>query len=204
MKPKLSGKNKRKAQELLFYVTDFLEAHNIEYHLEGGTLLGLVRDGQLLEWDYDLDLSICSSEVNRFKQVHKELNSQRYKIGFKNFATDHPPIKEGEPRIFKVKPRWISLAKEFLPFLRKHYICLDIFVKYPADDKTYWQAKRSIFSADRSHYEGYGEIPFMGKTLRTPRNAEAYLEKKYGDWKTPVKDWDCDKDELSKCKSLHS
>ena len=48
---------------MLFYFTDFLTKHRINYFLEGGTLLGIVRDGDLLPWDHDVDISIDYSDA---------------------------------------------------------------------------------------------------------------------------------------------
>ena len=39
-------------------IIDLLNGKDIPYHLEGGVLLGIVRDGDLLPWDNDTDLSI--------------------------------------------------------------------------------------------------------------------------------------------------
>lgn len=47
----LTEKNLKRARKLLFEVVELLEKHNIDYHLEGGPLLGVVRDKDLLPWD---------------------------------------------------------------------------------------------------------------------------------------------------------
>ena len=39
-------------------IIDLLNKKNIPYYLEGGALLGSVRDADLLPWDNDTDLSI--------------------------------------------------------------------------------------------------------------------------------------------------
>lgn len=58
---RIKGSNLKKARKLLNDIVDYLEKQKIDYHLEGGTLLGFVRDGEFLEWDHDIDLSIPSS-----------------------------------------------------------------------------------------------------------------------------------------------
>ena len=50
IKPQLSKKNLQRAKKILFDVVDLLEGQNIGYHLEGGTLLGMVRDNGILPW----------------------------------------------------------------------------------------------------------------------------------------------------------
>mgnify|MGYP000064686265 CR=1 FL=1 len=61
----LSNKNKEIAESLLLEVVKSLDSLNIEYWLEGGTLLGIKRESRLLPWDNDLDLSINNSQINK-------------------------------------------------------------------------------------------------------------------------------------------
>lgn len=46
-----------------------LSASAIPYWVSGGSLLGIVRDQQLLEWDHDIDVSVKKSEVDEFALV---------------------------------------------------------------------------------------------------------------------------------------
>ncbi len=85
IKPELSKKNYQRAVDLLFYTVDFMDRHNIVYHLEGGTLLGIVRDNALLKWDYDVDVSICEESVEVFEKHIGELSSLKYKVTSKKF-----------------------------------------------------------------------------------------------------------------------
>jgi phosphorylcholine metabolism protein LicD len=64
--PQLTKRNKNKALKILFDITEFLEKNNIPYHLEGGTLLGIVRDNDLLPWDHDVDLSISVEDLLKY------------------------------------------------------------------------------------------------------------------------------------------
>ena len=54
----LEGKNGQLALIMLQKVTDLLDKHHIDYWLEGGTLLGVIRENRLLPQDNDLDISI--------------------------------------------------------------------------------------------------------------------------------------------------
>lgn len=53
--------------KLLLEIDDICKRHDIEYFLDQGTILGLVRHGGFLPWDNDLD--ICMTEPNYDKFV---------------------------------------------------------------------------------------------------------------------------------------
>jgi phosphorylcholine metabolism protein LicD len=178
------------AYELLFTVCDLLNTEGIPYHLEGGTLLGIVRDNQLLPWDHDLDISVPSEETQRLSLALKKL-PRKWRVRSRKFAADTDMWKKSWRRIFKVKNRHYH----FLPGDQ----CLDIFIKFTHGDSTYWQAGGFIMKADRKHYQGADTIMFKGHELHLPLHHEQYLEAKYGDWKTPVKDW-----HLSQEKTINS
>ena len=43
--------------------------HEINYWLDSGTLLGLMRDGRLLESDRDLDIGIWDTELSKLQAL---------------------------------------------------------------------------------------------------------------------------------------
>ncbi len=55
--------------EILIIVDEIFKKHNIEYWLEGGTLLGAARHRGFIPWDDDIDLSIMQKDYKRAKQV---------------------------------------------------------------------------------------------------------------------------------------
>ena len=55
--------------EQLLIIVEQLEKHKINYWLDSGTLLGLVRDGKLIEGDNDIDISVLETEVNKLNDL---------------------------------------------------------------------------------------------------------------------------------------
>jgi LicD family protein len=59
--------------QLLVQLHDTLDRHGIWHSLLFGTLLGAVRDGELIPWDHDLDLLIHRADIDRVVALNEEL-----------------------------------------------------------------------------------------------------------------------------------
>ena len=167
----------------LLDVISILDANDIRYHLEGGTLLGIVRDGMLLPWDHDTDISIMHDDLVRFLSLLPALKKSGWRISVRRLEKDCSFGKEGQVRLIKVKDRFLGLiAGENV---------LDIFVKFRKDDDVYWVAKNNTMKVANVHYNGFDEIMWEGKKLKAPHQHKEYLTSKYGEWNTIIKEWDC-------------
>ena len=174
----LEGKNGEIALKMLKDVTDLLDSNEIPYWLEGGTLLGVIRENRLLPWDNDLDISIKEDDYDKLIKVVKSLN---YRVRFKEFERDDEPFKEGVKRLVKVR------NSKFLFF--RGEVALDIFIKFKKDDQYYWQVGKKKKSVPSYFYQELIKHTFNGKEYLIPKLYEEYLTFRYGDWKTPVKEW---------------
>ncbi|MBN1624877.1 MAG: LicD family protein [Deltaproteobacteria bacterium] len=193
--PNLTEKNLIKARKVLFNVVDFLESEGIGYHLEGGTLLGLVRDHELLPWDHDVDLSINVDDSKRFAKKRWKLFLKGYRVTTRKMYRDTGAFKKGQYRIFKVKQFLPSIIKWAFPVVKKYMVVADVFVKASDKQFTYWQAMDKIMRVDNKYYSSYEIIEYNGLKLRVPFEYENYLTDKFGDWKTPVQKWNCGENE---------
>ncbi len=191
----LNFKNIKKARKMLFCSTDFLNKNNIPYFLEGGTLLGIVRDGDLLPWDHDVDISINYRDAAKFDKLRWKFYFKGYRVTRRRGIQSYGPIKPNDYRIFKMKPIGLSFFKMFFPSLAEKMVVLDIFVKTDDDTHTYWQSMGKILRVDKSHYQSSEEVELNGRKLSAPCNYKDYLTAKYGDWSIPVKEWLCKEDE---------
>ncbi|HEY3403295.1 MAG TPA: LicD family protein [Ohtaekwangia sp.] len=193
----LTKRNLSSAREILFTVTSLLDKNNIRYHLEGGTLLGLVRDGDLLPWDDDVDISIPEKHSSDFLKLKFELLKRGYKMSVRKSNKDVGPVQKNQYSLFKVKPILGYFLSWFMPKGNKHLVVLDIFVKVNDAHHTYWQAKEKVMRVDNKYYQSYETIQYLGKELKVPNEVESYLTEKYGNWKIPVKEWNCGINELT-------
>ena len=46
-----------------FETINILNSNNINYWICHGTLLGIIREGKLIDWDHDIDIAIWSEET---------------------------------------------------------------------------------------------------------------------------------------------
>lgn len=195
-KQRLTGRLAAKALAGLREITDILERHEIRYCLDGGTLLGIVREGRLLPWDNDLDLFMPSTEVDKLSRIKWPLWLKGYKVKEVFMRESHGPMQKGDLRIFKIKTRKL--------FFRKQKLLLDIIVKYPDESHYYWSVGGDEVvnkRVPRVYYDKLDAVQFNGKSYPIPGRVEEYLTCRYGDWQTPVKEWDFKRDDQAAVKS---
>jgi len=169
--------------KLLVLATTLLDVFRVPYHLEGGTLLGLVRDNELLPWDDDMDISVPADYKWRAYFVLTLLFLWGWRVDrrvWKNFKDKG--FKQH--RIVKVRDRCRGM-------LRTGRVYLDVIVKEELDGYIYWEAKDKLMRVEAKYYRGFDTINILGHSFKVPKNYKAYLTEKYGDWAIPVKEWDC-------------
>ncbi|HNZ36738.1 MAG TPA: LicD family protein [Candidatus Marinimicrobia bacterium] len=191
-KIKLDDKYLEKSLRLLERATTFLEKYNIPYWLEGGTLLGIIRENRLLPWDNDLDISIRSEDFDRLRRILPKFYYRGMIAKVREHKIDDPPFQKGEVRLIKV------YATKYLFF--KSPLVLDIFVKKKLDDQYYWVVgvkRRAKKAVPARFYDELTTVQFNNKTYSIPKLTDEYLTYRYGDWRTPVKTWNYIKDDQS-------
>ena len=162
-------------------IIDFLNKKNIPYYLEGGALLGIVRDGDLLPWDNDTDLSINFDDRENLFFVANEVQRLGWRCKFKHFVENTAFATKSDIRVLKISDYWLGIFKGPTK--------MDIFLKYPMDEYMCWSAANRYMQVDRKYYDGFDLIKWNGRKLRVPRFYEDYLTEKYGDWSIKIKDW---------------
>src|SRR5690349_80260 len=158
--PTLTGKNLSNARKILFAVTGLLDKYKIPYHLEGGTLLGIVRDRELLPWDHDVDISIpgqAAADVINLKSQFRKLG---YRITVRKSKVDSGPIRTGSYSVIKIKPTLGYYIRWFLP--NYDHVVLDIFCKTSDGTHTYWQAQEKIMRVEDKYYKSFETVDYHG------------------------------------------
>lgn len=193
---RLEGAVGEKALKMLKDVSEVLERHGVEYILDCGTLLGIVRENRLLPWDNDVDLAVDSSQIPKLKKCMLALWLKGYRVRFARTTKESSIISINAPRILRVRNR--------KRLIHRGENLIDIFIKYDGGDGYHYlkvgeNSRNSIeqkfpskFLFERS------SIDFNGKAYPVPKDYAEYLTYRYGDWKVPVKDWDFVSQDLSR------
>jgi phosphorylcholine metabolism protein LicD len=169
---------------MLHDVADILDASNIPYVLEAGTLLGIVREDRLLPWDTDMDITITRDYAEALLKNRWRFWLKGYRTSVRKFKRDTGPIKKGVFRILKIQTRKF--------FFFKDVNLMDIFVKDLKEDKYFWRVSDDqpvLKAAPKDFYDKHVQYSFRGRNFSVPEDYVGYLEYHYGDWKTPKKEW---------------
>lgn len=124
-----------------------------------GTLLGIVRENNFIEWDEDIDLYIKEEEEELFKDTLWDLKALGFEIIRYERRGLYSIMKRGEYIDFYV-------LKKISPTLRHAGGWEFIFDKYITDTVIH---------------------DFKGIRFEIPREYDEFLTFHYGDWRTPVK-----------------
>jgi hypothetical protein len=181
---------------LLKKTVEMLEQNNIDYYLDGGTLLGAKRSGDIIKWDDDADIVILGS-LHNLKKINN-LEWIKEVGGWKVFDTTNAyPIKSWNmhcQEVKKVNPKWgrPMIYKEGSKTYIKGAKCkysvpwIDVFkvdydddglVKYLEDNTQYWSTTHKV-----STVFPLAEIKIRGHTFKCPNNTHQYLINEYGEY----------------------
>ena len=86
MQEKLTQVSNTKDHDLVEYMREVREILNdlgIEFWLDGATLLGAVRDGEIVPWDHDIDFTIWKESIagDKGKTLIRRLREEGFKVG---------------------------------------------------------------------------------------------------------------------------
>lgn len=151
-------------------LTTVLTKHNVTYWLQDGTLLGYVREKNLISHDKDTDIGLFWSDIEYRKDIIKEI----IKLGF---------------RISKIK----GYMKDslLLTFSRDNQ-STDLFFYYYNKDKIYHCATGKKWQIYQYYYEPFivKKVEFLDYNFFVPNDELKFIETKYGkDWQISKPKW---------------
>lgn len=89
MKELTSEELKQVQIDIMKYVHNFCERHNIKYFICSGTLIGAVRHKGFIPWDDDIDIMMPRDDYERFISLFSK-QTGRYKVWAYNLQREYP------------------------------------------------------------------------------------------------------------------
>ena len=163
----------QRMKKMLLKTIDILNKNGFKYWLDAGTLLGIMRDGDLIQWDYDADLGIPADTADEIMKLRLDF-LPNYLIKRRRVKT---PWLPGDMRVIKVKTPWEKI--------RQINFHVDLFCVYPVKNKYRWVDSNALKHVDRKYYDTLSTIEWEGRTINIPNHIEEYLSLRYGNWQIP-------------------
>ena len=170
---KLEGKYLLNMKRMIFDTLDILEKHNIKYWFDDGTLLGIIRDDDLIPWDHDADFGVSGEYAQEVLNLWNKF-FPKYLMRKRITKSYWLP---GKLRSVKIKTPWEKF--------RKINFHIDLFFYYKVNNSYHWKDSGTFKHIDRKFYDKLDTIIWEGRKIPIPSYVEEYLAFRYGDWKTP-------------------
>lgn len=140
--------------ELLSYLVDILNKHNIKYFIDYGTLLGCVRNNKFIPWDTDIDISIIKED--KFNNIIEIINKDHYLI------ITHPQLY-------------------VLNYSKNNLLHVDISIRIKDYDNIYIDKYyKNMYGIHMDDLFPLQDNIFENIKIKIPYNSKKYLENIYG------------------------
>jgi len=158
----------RALRETARHVFEILESERVRYWLEGGSLLGAARTGDVIPWDYDIDVGIYRDDIARSKHLSHVHRMGIAVVDSDGFVWD----KATEGDFYRVQ------------YSQSNHIHVDIFPFYSRNGTmtkdTWFKSHRQDTEFPESFILPLGKISFIGINVSVPNDVSRFLEFKFG------------------------
>jgi hypothetical protein len=170
------------AQKALCWVTQALNASPYAYYLDGGTLLGIARGGNLIPWDNDLDLSILAEDT-RSVYAHLEQKLDALETLTQCSWTLKYLLHKTSNDI------WAAGDIRKIYFKASNNLTMALIARYQHNDFRYYSAVSRLFRNSAHYFSGNETLMFQNTLMKVPKNYKNFLTETYGNWKEEKQDW---------------
>lgn len=159
----------------------------VPWFVISGTFLGLIREKGFLPHDYDIDLGLFEDQADIPAIRQAILDSDRFVLKKYDHHTSSLVPAPADPK----NPEMPYILK----IIHVSGVHIDLFLHY-----------RDMEGANRVHWHGSSlhrwnnsafdlvPYPFYDVTVLGPSDPDTYLSENYGDWRTPVTEFNCTTD----------
>ncbi len=157
-----------------------LSAANCVHFVDFGTLLGFVREGKLLAWDFDVDFGIKTGDGFTWQDLRKLMNSISFSLvkqfSFRGVVTEQTYARNG------------VFVDFFCHFDSDSSSCY--YVYFYDKDQEEESTDLKVKVTTTVSLSETTELPIEGGVVSVPKEYEQYLADVYGEnWRIPDPDW---------------
>lgn len=153
-------------RETAKHVFNVLEQSKVRYWLEGGSLLGAARNGDIIPWDYDIDIGIYKEDIIKCNHLRKV--SEEGFIDEEGFSWE----KAIEGDFYRVQ------------FSETNHLHVDIFPFYSKNGmmtkNTWFKTHKQDTEFPERFLKPLTKIKFAGLSASAPNHVREFLEYKFG------------------------
>lgn len=191
---------------LLLTFRNLCEANSIEYWIDGGSLLGAIREGNIIEWDDDGDVCVVDKNLMKYKETLKEwgFELKRTYFGYLMWKSGTEQILSWREHIantiadsrLKGKPinrieacKLASKTYKKGELLGKGRPWLDINVMSEEKGLILYKDKSIVWATVQEKDIVYPlkKCKLRNGEFNCPNDCDKYLTTEYNDWRTPQK-----------------
>lgn len=153
---------------------------DFDFFVISGTFLGLIRDKNFIAHDYDIDFGMFEQDYT--PEIIEILeNSGCYKTP----KLDYPCFRYATTSEIRYKR---TACPALIKLNHSDGVQIDIFTHF-LDGDVYWHGS-SLHRWDNKVFT-LTSRKFLNYEVMSPSDYDLYLTENYGDWRTPVKDFNC-------------
>lgn len=162
------------ARTLIARLSDNARRDNVLLWVDFGTLLGLVRDADVIPWDDDVDFAITADTAVMLPQwLAVQLVALNMPAGWSIDV-----LCDAAEQIQSVLLRWRD-SEQVRPFI------VSFSVRCEQDGISRHMPSLGMWYAPAVHFAAQDWLDWQGYTVPVPADREAYLSFVYGDWRVP-------------------
>lgn len=167
----------KNGSNIIYEIDNILSQTSCTFFVDCGTLLGFIREGKLIKWDYDIDYGIMIDSNFTWDNLESVMKKN-------DFLLDHQFRLNGEitEQTYRKEK---TLVDFFNHFNEEEHTCFYAYYKknnykYNSDNEM------SVYKFRGVKISGTKLLSVDGDHVHIPNEAELYLENLYGsNWRVP-------------------